>query len=292
VKIGLFTAVVNPFASADVLRSLGRRAEERGLHSIWVPEHVVLFDRYESEYPYSADGRIPSMPGSGMLDPLTTLTFLAACTTTIRLATGILLLPQRNPVYTAKEAATLDYLSGGRLDLGIGVGWLEEEFAAVGVPWPDRGRRTDECIDVLKACWTTDPSEYHGQLYDLPACEMFPKPVQQPHIPLHMGGESAAAMRRAARVGQGWYTFNRLPADTTEPLAQLARILEQHDRSRDDFSVTACPYFNGLTPEMVEQFAELGVDQVTALCVPTSPDDVEPALDALQPCIDRAASLS
>lgn len=291
-KIGLFAALVNPFASSGTLHALGTGAEERGIDSIWVPEHVVLFDDYASSYPYSADGRIPSIPGSGMLEPFTALTFLAACTSTVRLATGILLLPQRNPVYTAKEVATLDFLSDGRFDLGIGVGWLREEFAVVNVPWPDRGRRTDDYVEVMKALWTTDPSEHHGEFYDLPSCQMYPKPVQAPHPPLHFGGESDAAMRRVARVGDGWHTFNRLPDQVAEPLARLDAILAEQGRSRADITVTASPYFNGLTPEMVEQFAERGIDQVTALFFANSPDDVEPALDALQPCIDRARAVS
>src|SRR5262249_804046 len=133
-----------------------------------------------------------------------------------------------------------------------------------------------------------DPSEFKGEFYDLPACNMFPKPVQQPHIPLHFGGESDAALRRAARVGQGWHTFNRLPEDVPELLKKLDEYLAEYGRSRDDFVVTASPYFNGVTPEMVERFADAGLDQVTALFIASSPGDVEWGLDALQPCIDAA----
>lgn len=291
-ELGLFVALANPYASPEMLAALGRGAEERGVASIWVPEHVVLFDEYESQYPYADDGRIPSMPGSGMLEPFTSLSFLAAHTTTVRLATGIVLLPQRNPVYTAKEAANLDYLSGGRFDFGIGVGWLREEFAAVNVPWANRGRRTDEYLEVMRALWTTDPSEFHGEVYDLPPCSMFPKPVQRPHPPLVFGGESDAALRRTARVGQGWHTFNRLPAEVVEPLARLDGFLADQGRTRDELTITASPYFNGISPELVEQFAEAGVDQVTALFFADGPDGVEPALDEIQPSLDRARALS
>lgn len=287
-KFGLFAAVASPFATPEMLTALGTMSEERGIDSIWVPEHVVLFDEYESQYPYAADGRVPGVPGMGMLEPFTTLAYLAAHTSTVRLATGICLLPQRNPVYTAKEAANVDYLSNGRFDFGIGVGWLQEEFDVVNVPWPRRGARTDAYIDVLKTLWCDDPSEYHGEFYDLPTTNMFPKPVQQPHPPLVFGGESDAAMRRAARVGQGWHTFNRLPADVPPLLTKLDGMLADAGRSRDDLEITASPYFNGMDPGMVEQFAEAGVDQVTALLIASNPDEVASGLDALMPCVERA----
>ncbi len=158
-EFGLFAPTANPFASPEWLHALGTEAEERGYSSIWVPEHVVLFDDYSSSYPYAEDGKIPGAPGSGMLEPFTTLSFLAACTKTVRLATGICLLAQRNPVYSAKEVATLDWLSNGRVDFGIGVGWLEEEYDVVNVPFAKRGKRTDEYLEVMKALWTTITGE-------------------------------------------------------------------------------------------------------------------------------------
>lgn len=290
--LGLFAPTANPFSTPDWLTALGRHAEERGWSSIWVPEHVVLFDEYTSSYPYSPDGKIPAPPGSGMLEPFTTLAYLAAVTSTVRLGTGICLLPQRNPVYTAKEVANVDWVSGGRVDFGIGVGWLREEFAVVNVPWPNRGRRTDEYLEVLRTLWQDDPSSFEGEIYTLPPCSMHPKPVQTPHPPLHFGGESEAALARVARAGQGWYSFNRLPADVPEGLARLDAALAAQGRTRDDVRVTVCPYFHGLTPEMVEQYAEAGVDQVTALFFAMSADDVEEAFDGLQPCLDRLAEVS
>ena len=176
---------------------------------MWVAEHVVLFDDYRSAYPYAANGRIPAPPESGMLEPFTALAFLAAVTKTLRLGTGICLLPQRNPVYTAKEAANVDFLSGGRLDLGIGVGWLAEEFRAVAAPFEHRGARCRSYVEVMRALWCDAVSEYKDEFYELPACRMYPKPVQRPHPPLHFGGESDAALRRVADLGQGWYGFNR-----------------------------------------------------------------------------------
>jgi probable F420-dependent oxidoreductase len=291
-QLGLFAPTASPFASPAWLHALGSEAEARGYSSIWVPEHVVLFDDYDSSYPYSPDGKIPAPPGSGMLEPFTTLSFLAACTETVRLATGICLLAQRNPVYSAKEVATLDWLSNGRVDFGIGVGWLEEEYDVVNVPFARRGKRTDEYIEVMKALWTTDPSSYSGEFYDLPACNMHPKPVQDPHPPLIFGGESDAALRRVARVGQGWYTFNRLPDQVGEGLARLDEALAAEGRDRSDITVTACPYFNPFTPEMVDQYAEAGIDQVTALFFAMTPEDVPEAFDALEPLLERTRALS
>jgi probable F420-dependent oxidoreductase len=291
-EIGLFAPTASPFSTPEWLHALGSEAEARGISSIWVPEHVVLFDEYESTYPYAADGKIPAPPGSGMLEPFTTLSFLAACTQTVRLATGICLLAQRNPVYSAKEVATLDWLSGGRVDFGIGVGWLEEEYRVVNVPFARRGKRTDEYLEVLKALWTTDPSSYSGEFYELPSCNMHPKPVQQPHPPLVFGGESDAALRRVARYGQGWYTFNRLPDQVDEGLARLDAALAAEGRSRDEVKVTACPYFNPVTPEMIDQYAESGIDQVSLLFFAMTPDDVPAAFDALAPMLERARSFA
>ena len=173
----------NPFTTPELLAVIGAEAEQRGIGTIWVGEHVVLFDEYASSYPYAADGRIPAPAGTGLLEPLSTLSFLAAHTTTVRLGTAMVLLPQRNPVYTAKEVSTLDWLSNGRVDLGVGVGWLEEEFNAVNVPWPQRGKRTDEYLEVLRTLWCDETSAFEGEFYSLDPCSMFPKPVQRPHPP-------------------------------------------------------------------------------------------------------------
>ena len=219
---------------------------------------------------------------------MVTLTYLAARTTSVRLGTAMLLLPQRNPVYVAKEVASLDWLSGGRVDLGIGVGWLKEEFDALNVPWAQRGRRTDEYLGVLRTLWMDNPSAFHGETFDLPTCEMFPKPVQQPHPPIHIGGETPAALRRAAWLGQGWHTFNRTPAELAAGLTALDAHLEEAGRPRADLRITVCPYFQQLTPEGVEQYAEAGADAVAALFFAFSPEDVARSFDDLEACREAA----
>ncbi len=287
-RFDLWTPTANPFTTPELLAAIGLEAEARQIATVWVGEHVVLFDQYRSRYPYAADGRIPAPAGSGLLEPLNTLSFLAAHTSAVRLGTAMVLLPQRNPVYTAKEVATVDWLSGGRVDFGVGVGWLQEEFEAVNVPWPRRGARTDEYLEVLRRLWCEDPSSFSGDFYSLPPCSMFPKPVQSPHPPVHIGGESDAALQRAAAGAQGWHTFNRLPDQLGAPLGRLAGLLDKAGRTRQDLRITVCPYFHELTPERVERYAEAGADAVAALFFAGGVDDVAPMFDALQPCIERA----
>ena len=286
-KLDLWIPTASPFTTPEVLAVVGREAEERGIGTLWVGEHVVLFDEYASHYPYAADGKIPAQPDTGLLEPFTTLAYLAAHTTTVRLGTAMVLLPQRNPVYTAKEVATLDWLSHGRVDLGVGVGWLEEEFRAVNVPWPRRGKRTDEYLEVLRTLWCDERSEFEGEFYSLDRCSMFPKPVQDPHPPIHIGGESDAALARAARAGQGWHTFNRAPSELAEPLARLDGRLADRGRSRSELTITVCPYFQPLDADLAEQYGEAGADAVAALILPLDADSVVAALDGLQPVIDR-----
>jgi probable F420-dependent oxidoreductase len=289
VKFDLWVPTASPMTTPALLDVLAAGAEERGVSTIWVGEHVVLFEQYASQYPYAADGKIPAPSGTGLLEPMVTLSYVAARTTTVRLGTAMLLLPQRNPVYVAKEVSSLDWLSDGRVDLGVGVGWLKEEFDALNVPWERRGRRTDEYLSVLRTLWCDAKSSYQGDMYQLDDCEMYPKPVQQPHPPVHIGGETPAALRRAARHGQGWHTFNRSPAELTAGLAELDGYLANAGRSRSELRITVCPYMNPLSPELVEQYAEAGADAVAALFLAFAPEDVGPALDGLAPCMEAAA---
>lgn len=264
-KVGLFAPLGNPFATPSYMTLLGQAAEERGFHSLWVAEHVVLFDEYASKYPYAEDGRIPAGGESGIFEPMTALAYLAAGTSTIRLGTGICLVPQRNPVYTAKEVASVDWLSNGRVDFGVGVGWLKEEFDAVAAPFEKRGERCRSYLKVMQALWQDDISEYHDEFYDLPACRQYPKPVQSPHPPIHFGGESTAALQRVADIGQGWYTFNQLPDDLPPQLSKLDGMLAANSRKRDEIEVSVCPYLKGRDTDFVKGYADVGVDQVILL---------------------------
>jgi len=282
-EIGLFVPLSAFNANPEFLRVLGAAVEERGFESIWAPEHVVLFDDYDSKYPYSSDGKFPGGGDTGLLDPLTALTYLAAVTDRVRLGTAICLVPQRNPVYTAKQVADLDVLSAGRAEFGIGIGWLKEEFDALNVPFAQRGRRTDEYLQVMKSLWTEETSSFAGELYQMPPCRMYPKPIQSPHPPILVGGESEAAMRRAARHGQGWFTFNRAPDAFPAAYASLDAHLADAGKSRqdDDFGITVCPYFQQLTPESLEGYRAAGVARVLAVCFAFARDDLLTTLDQL-----------
>jgi len=288
-KFDLWMPTASPMTTFELLNAVATESEDRGIATIWVGEHVVLFEDYASAYPYAEDGRIPAPSGSGLLDPIVTLSYLAARTQTVRLGTAMLLLPQRNPVYTAKEVSSLDWLSGGRVDLGVGVGWLKEEFEALNVPWERRGARTDEYIEVLRTLWCDDTSSFDGTLYRLPECEMFPKPIQRPHPPIHIGGESGAALRRAARLGQGWHTFNRTPTELAAGLRELDVQLEEAERNRDEVRVTVCPYFQQLTPDDIARYAEVGADAVAALFFCFSAGDVSQTFDNLEACREAAS---
>jgi len=280
-RIGIFAPLASPLATAAYVRALAQGAEQRNFHSLWLPEHVVLFDDYASRYPYSPDGRIPAGGENGLLDPLAALGFLAAATHRIRIGSAVCLVPQRNPVYTAKEIATLDVLSGGRVDFGVGVGWLAEEFAALGVPFERRGARCREYLRLMQALWCDPVSQFRGEFYELAPCRQFPKPVQKPHPPIHFGGESDAALRRVAELGQGWHPFHQEPSFVAERIATLEKLLAARGRKRSEIEVTVCSYLRPISLDLVKRYRDAGVDQVTVMPLAGQIPGLEKALDAL-----------
>ena len=280
-RISLFAPLINPENDAAYLKALAIGAEERGFHAIWVGEHVVLFDEYEAQYPYTEDGRIPIGGERSLLEPMTALTFLAAHSKKIRLGTGICLVPQRNPVYTAKEVAAVDYLSGGRVDFGVGIGWLEEEFGALEVPFARRGARCREYLEVIATLWCDEVSSYSGEFYQLPPCRQYPKPIQQGGPPIYFGGESDAALRRVADLGRGWYGFNISVEETKQRLAKLDAMLAQRGRKREDIEIAIGPYGLKVNKSLADQYRDAGVDQLVLLIVGRSIDELHRWLDRL-----------
>ncbi len=280
-RIGTFATFMSPQCTAEVVADIGRRAENAGLDSLWMGEHVVLFDRMEFPYPGSRDGKLPVPEGGGMLDTVATFGLLAGVTHNLRLGTGITLVPQRNPVYTAKEFATLDWLSGGRIDFGVGVGWCKEEVIACGYDWEDRGARCDEFLTVIRRLWTDDVASFEGRHFTLPPSRLTPKPVQQPHIPIIVGGHSRRALRRAAEFGSGWYGFAIDPAGTARILGELDAALAAAGRSRDGFEIVITPPFR-ISDDDVRAFADLGVDRLVLHFGSQKADKIDRSLGELE----------
>ncbi len=243
----------------DAALEICRRAEAVGFESVWGGEHVILPTTIESRYPYTADGRIPAEPDTPIPDPLIWLSFVAAVAPSLRLGTCILIVPQRNPLVLAKELATLDRLSGGRVELGIGVGWLREEFDALGVPWDRRGARNDEYIAAMRALWAGPHAEFHGEFVDFAPVTCSPRPVQS-SIPVLVGGDTPAAIQRAVRIADGYFPGEGDAERLGGLIGDLRRTAEEHDRDPDSIEVNAM--FGAQMADPVagaEQLAELGV---------------------------------
>jgi probable F420-dependent oxidoreductase len=281
VRLGLFIPSVNPIATPEYLAAFARAAEDGGFSSVWVGEHVVAFDEYEPRYPYADDGRIAIPAESGMLDLFSTLAFLAAQSDRLRVGTAVCLLPQRNPVITAKEASTVDWLSNGRLDLGIGIGWQREEFEALDARFDERAGSTREYIEVMRRLWCDEVSSYEGRSYELAPCRMNPKPVQKPHPPIYFGGESDAALRRVADLGNGWHGFNHLPESAAEHIEKLDALLGERGRSLVDVDVTVCAYLQPVEPAHLPQYRDAGVDQLVLCPFAVDPGGITDAIGAL-----------
>ena len=278
-KIGTFASITTPEASPATILDIGKRADAAGLDSLWMGEHVVLFDEMEFPYPGSPDGRLPIPHGSGLPDTVVTLSYLAGVTENLRFGTGVSLIPQRNPIYTANEFATLDYLTNGRVDLGVGVGWCKEEVQACGYQWETRGERCDEILELMIKLWTEPVTTHHGKHFRVDACRMDPKPVQKPHIPLIVGGYSPAAMRRAARFGAGWIGFGTNPEQTAMALQGIDAALEAAGRSRDGFEIIVMPA--EANADTVRAFEDIGVDRLVPLLVASGPGAVARRIDEL-----------
>jgi probable F420-dependent oxidoreductase len=211
----------NTFPDGAGAARLARLAEAAGFDSIFAVDHVVLPDAYDSTYPYAAGGRLPGTQFSAMPDPLIWMAFAAAATTRLRLMTGVIILPLRNPLVLAKQVATLDHMSGGRIELGIGVGWLKEEFEALGVPFAARGRRANDYVAAMRALWRDESASHAGEFVRFESVSCSPRPVARA-VPIIVGGHSEAAARRAGRLGDGFFPSIGAQVDTM-PLLEVAR---------------------------------------------------------------------
>jgi probable F420-dependent oxidoreductase len=262
-KFGIAFANIGPMAYAEGAKGIGQAAETAGFDSLWTVEHVVVPKGYQSAYPYSPSGKMPGPEDSDIPDPLIWLTWVAAHTSTIRLGTGILILPQRNPVVLAKEVATLDRLSGGRVELGVGVGWLEEEFDVIGVPFAERGKRTDDHIAALRSLWGEGPASHDSPFTRFSDVYSRPRPAQDT-IPIVVGGHSEAAARRAGRLGDGFFPGRGSHEELAHLLDVMRRAADAAGRDPDAIEVSAGgngALGSGALAE-VEALAALGVHRV------------------------------
>ncbi|MEM9465157.1 MAG: TIGR03619 family F420-dependent LLM class oxidoreductase [Actinomycetota bacterium] len=262
---GLFG--VSPRSDPGHVRAFAQAAEGLGFRGLYLPEHVVFFPSYESSYPYTDDGAPAWGPDTGIYDPLFVAVAAAQATTTLRFVTGVLIVPQRPALLTAKELLTVDHFTGGRFELGIGAGWSWEEYAALGVPFERRGRRLDEYLDAMRVAWTQERATYDGEFVAFENAVMNPKPVTPGGPRVIVGGDSAAAMRRAVRRGDGWYGW-WVQDDIEAHVVELRAIADEHGRDvdGDDFSIRLGRPLTSIDPAevaiIVERAAAMGVDEL------------------------------
>jgi probable F420-dependent oxidoreductase len=260
-KVGIPLFLLRP---AD-MAAVAQRAEGLGFESVWVPEHLVLPTHITSRYPYSANSVPPINPATPLLDPLILLTRIATLTSRIRLGTNIYLLPLRHPLTTARMVASLDLFSNGRLTLGVGAGWLEEEFEAVGIDFRTRGARLREGVRAIRALWTEAEPEFHGRYFSFGPVKFEPKPVQKPHPPIVFGGETPAALRRAAALGDGWYGVGHTPESVVSQIARLRTLRTEAGRAHVPFEITVSCGVPWPSVDDLRRYAEAGVDRVVVL---------------------------
>jgi probable F420-dependent oxidoreductase len=275
-RLGLHALGIGAGARRGVIDAVAVAAEASGFRTLWSGEHVVMVDRSRSRYPYSVDGQIAVPATADWLDPLVGLSFAAAATERIRIATGVLLLPEHNPLLLAKQAATLDVLSGGRLVLGVGVGWSREEFVALGVPFARRGERADEYLRAMRILWREDVASFAGEFVSFDEVRVNPKPIRHRQIPFVIGGNSDAALRRAAAYGDGWYGFNVAGVEAVrERIATLERLCGESGREIGDLDLAVA--VQGAQPSDLSDLSDAGVTEL--VLVETPPEDPRAAAD-------------
>jgi probable F420-dependent oxidoreductase len=271
-RIGLHALGVGAGADPAVIEAVAREADVAGFSTLWSGEHVVMVDRPDSPYPYAADGKIAVPSDADWLDPLIALAFVAATTTRIRIATGILLLPQHDPIVVAKQAASLDVLSKGRFLLGVGIGWSSEEFAALGVPFRGRARRTREFVEVMRALWQEDVSSYEGEFIHFHDVRSYPKPIRNRRVPVVLGGNSNSALDRVVAYGDGWYGFNLSMEEISGRVSAL--ISRCGHAGRDPATLEIAVSLREGCPEDSATLASLGVTELVVVeSPPADPDE-------------------
>ena len=237
-QYGVILPNVGPMARIDVLTNIARRVEDLGYHGIFLSDHVALPVELRSTYPYRSDGRFPLNSGDLILEPITTLSYLAAVTKSAHLGFSVLVLPYRHPVLNAKMLATLDVISGGRLIVGAGVGWMTEEFAALDANFDARGAVTDEHIQLMRSLWTGTGPNVEGSDRRIGSIAISPRPVQHPCPPIWTGGISPPALRRAANLGDGWHGVRQSPCDVSSVVARISQLRSQAGATMEGYQIS------------------------------------------------------
>ena len=253
-----------PGRGLEHIQEFARVVEVLGFSSLWVPDHVVFFDRYESAYPHNEDGKIDFKSDQGILEPVMALLAAGMVTEHIRLGTSVEILTERNPVVRGRELMTLDVATGGRVEYGVGSGWSREEYAALGIAFERRGARLDEYIEALRILWSQARPTFHGEFVDFADVVFEPKPVRST-IPIVIGGNSPAALRRVARLGDGWHGWKLSVDQLSTTLDALHAELERCERSRSDVKLNIGIPFKGDPDELgayAEACRELGMDEL------------------------------
>ncbi|MBV8773655.1 MAG: LLM class F420-dependent oxidoreductase [Deltaproteobacteria bacterium] len=258
-KIGITAIGIGKAAQPGIIKTVAENADRLGFGTLWAPEHVVLFDEYKSKYPYSPDGRFLAGSTIDLLDPFVGLTYAAAYSSRIRLATGICLVPEHNPLVLAKVIASVDSLSRGRVALGVGIGWSAEEFAALGIPFEGRAQRTCEYLEAMRQLWKEPKASFAGEYVRFDGARCNPKPAQSSGVPIIFGGESLPALKRVARYGDGWFGVNLTPAQAGQKISRLHQLLDQQGRNHKDVEIIISPYQNEVTADDLGAYHDLGV---------------------------------
>lgn len=285
-KFGLRLPGAGPFAGPAEITAFSQKAEELGFDSLWMTDHIALPVEQQTKYPYREDGKFFWPPETPYLDVVGVLMWASAATSTINVGSSVLIAGWHDPVATAKAFATLDVLNGGRTIMGVGTGWMREQFEMLHYPFETRGARTTEFIALMKHLWSADTIDFHGEHYDYSGFKFYPKPARQPSIPIWSGGKSEAVLRRVAAVADGWHPLYITPDELEEKLGRLEKYLADNGRKLDDIELSARPVSQAtLDASTVQRYADLGV---SLLIADTSFDhpSIDGALDELSELAD------
>jgi probable F420-dependent oxidoreductase len=275
-------------ADPEWMTTFARHAESCGFESVVLVEHAVVISEYQSTYPYSSSGRMPLPDDCRIPDPLDLMAYLAAVTERIGLATGVLVLPNHQAVVLAKRVATIDVLSGGRVRLCVGVGWMDEELVATGADPRSRGRRTDETVAAMRALWADSGpagADFDGEFFSFHHAHSFPKPVRPGGVPIHIGGHSEAAARRAGRIGDGFQPLGLAPDDLTLRLRQMREAAEEAGRDPAAIELSLSGYLPTTTEEEIEEARLAGASRLVVSASIT--DDLAQVVDEMSAFAER-----